>query len=171
MARKLGKRQENLMAKIAAQLGKNVEEIKEAAAPLYTMEAKVYQRQAIYNYFTARVRPEKQPKETDAQFEARQNEWKYKICENCKEKFAYAYSYDGVKFCSLECVDAALRKLGLQVTPNRDPKKRYGIAQPAVVPASVLATLEHASSNHLNIDDVPSQTFLPTPQQESLHSG
>jgi hypothetical protein len=170
MARKLGKRQENMLAKIAAALGKDVQEIKEAAAPLYTTEARVYQEQAIYNFFTVRIKPERRSKETDAEFDARYKEWRFKICEECDTRFAYAYSYDGVKFCSLECVDAALRKIGLQVTPNRDTKKRYGNQHPAIVPASALLALETAFPDSEGIYDDPSQTDLPKLPEESVHS-
>lgn len=175
MARKMGKRQENLLAKIAAQLGKDVEEIKEVAAPLYTQEARVLQKQAIYNFFKARVKPEKimvtvngkKRVETDKEFEERQREWRFKECEECNGKFAYAYSYDGVKFCSLECLDAALKKIGLQVTPNRDPKMRWGNSHPAIVPASVVQELSDAFPARANTSDDPFPIVHPIHQQES----
>lgn len=175
MVRKLGKRQENLLAKIAAQLGKDFEEIKEVAQPLYSQEARILQKQAIYNFFKARVRPEKQMVmvngkkrlETDKEFEARYNEWKFKICEECKLEFAYAYSYDGVKFCSLECLDSALRRIGLQVTPNRDVRKRWGNHSPAIVPASVLEELRTSYSDSEGMHDVSAQIGLPKLHQES----
>lgn len=166
MARKLGKRQENLLAKIAEALGKDITEITEAAAPLYTTEARILQGQAIHNFFTARVKPEKRLKETDAQFQARYNEWQFKVCESCNLDFAYAYSYDGVKFCSLECLDAALRKMGLQVTPNRDVKMRWGMNHPAIVPASVLAELRTAYADSLGTHDVSFQTARPKPHDD-----
>jgi hypothetical protein len=178
MARKLGKRQENMLAKIAAALGKDLEEVKEVAAPMYTQEAKMLQKQAVYNFFKARVKPEKikvfvngkERLETDFEFEARQREWRFKICETCGGMFAYAYSYDGVKFCSLECVDAALKKIGLGVTPNRDPKKRWGMNHPAIVPASVFAELQDVYSDSAGTSDDPFPIVRPTPQQEVVDS-
>lgn len=175
MVRKMGKRQENLMAKIAAALGKDVEEIKEAAAPLYTTEARILQGQAIYNFFKARIKPEKcmvtvngkTRQETDFEFQARVNEWRFKTCAECDLTFAYAYSYDGVKFCSLECLDAALKKIGLQVTPNRDVKMRWGMSHPAIVPSSVLEELQGAYSDSLKEHDVHVQTDHPKYPQES----
>jgi hypothetical protein len=169
VATKLGKRQENLLAKIAAQLGKDVEEVKEAAAPLYSTEARILEAQSVLNFFKARVRPERQTitvggkkrPETDAEFEARYKEWNFKICKQCQGEFAYSYTYDGVAYCSLECVDAALRTIGLQVTRGREVKKRWGKYHPAIVSASALESLRDVYSDSAGTHDVPFQTALP----------
>jgi hypothetical protein len=171
MATKMGKRQENLLAKIAAQLGKPVEEIKEVAAPLYTDEARVLIAQSVYNFFTARVRPERKVKESDSAFEARYREWNFKICRHCQGEFAYAYAYDGVAFCSLECVEADLReKTGLDLTKGREPKMRWGIRHPAIVPAPVLTELRSSFSESEGIYDVPLTTLPPKSPEEDERS-
>jgi hypothetical protein len=174
MPPKIKKRQENLLAKIAQHLGKDLEEVKEAALPLYSYEEEVMERQSIINFFKARVRPERQRitvngksrLETDAEFEKRYNEWRFKECRNCNRMFAYAYSYDGVAFCSLDCLDEDLKKMGLELTRNRDVKKRWGLTRPAVVPAPVLELLQDAYPNHEGTFDVPVQTVLPKLRQE-----
>lgn len=174
---KIGKRQENLLAKIAEALGKNVEEIKEKAAPLYSYEEEVYQRQAIINFFEARVQPTrrmikengKSRQETDAEFEARYKEWNFKKCKHCTEIFAYAYTYDGVAYCSLECVDAELKKIGLELTRGRDTKRRWGNHHPAIVPPSALEALQNAFPNPEGTFDVPVQSVLPKFRGEPDH--
>jgi hypothetical protein len=175
---RLGKRQENLLAKIAAQLQMDVEEIKDKAAPLYTTEARTLQAQAVLNFFSVRVKLERQMvtvngkkrPETDAEFEARYREWNFKTCKHCKLEFAYAYTYDGVAYCSLECVDASLAEIGLQVTRNRDPKMRWGNFHPAIVSASSLAELRDVYSDSEGVYDGPVPTSLPKHLEEQLEN-
>lgn len=177
MARKLGKRQENLLAKIAAQLGTNLDEVKEAALPLYTQEQEVLERQSILNFFKARVRPERQNikvngrmrQETDKEFEERYNEWRFAVCKGCNRDFVYAYSYAGVTHCSLECLDVTLRKeAGIEVTRSRDAKMRWGPVHPAIVPSSALESLRLSFPDSEGTYDVPVQTFPPkSPEAEA----
>lgn len=163
----MGKRQDNLLAKIAALTGKSFEEIKEVATPpLLSHEESVYEAQAVLNFFYARVQPTQRAKETDKQFEARYHEWRFKTCKECNLEFAYAYTYEGVAYCSLDCLDASLRKVGLQVTRGRDLRKRWGQYVPAVVSASALATMRSAYSDSEGVYDVPFQKALPKPQPE-----
>lgn len=174
MPPKIKKRQENLLAKIAAQLGKDLDEVVEAALPLYSHEEEIMERQAIINFFKARVRPQKitvtvngkTRLETDAEFEKRYNEWRFKECKLCGSIFAYAYSYDGVGYCSLDCLDKELAKIGLSITRDRDIKKRWGPTRPAIVSASALESLQVAYPNPEGTFDVPVQTVLPTLPQE-----
>lgn len=174
MPPKIKKRQENLLAKIAQQLGKDFDEVVEAALPLYSHEEEVMERQAIINFFKARVRPQKiqvtvngkTRLETDAEFEKRYNEWRFKECKTCHSMFAYAYSYEGVGYCSLGCLDEELKKIGLALTRDRDVKKRWGPTRPAIVPASALESLQAAYPNPEGTFDVPVQTVLPKLQQE-----
>lgn len=170
MGRKMGKRQENMLAKIAAITGKDLSTIKEAAAPLYSQEATILEKQSILNFFSARIRPEKRAKETDKEFEERYNEWRFTECKHCLREFSYAYSYEGVAYCSLECIDASLREIGMELTPNRDPKKRWGNHHPAIVSASALEALRDAYPNSEGAYDVPFQTVLPKSQEVSQHS-
>jgi hypothetical protein len=138
------KREENLLAKIANLLGKEVEEVKEAKA-VYTEEEQMYEAQSVLNFFAWRKSLIRGLKESDAQWEARNRVWKYKVCEECKERFAYSLHYDGVKFCSLDCLKSALRKEGIEFNPYRPLSKRYGFHQrPGIVPSSALKSLEVA---------------------------
>lgn len=162
MARRVN--QEKLLAKIAAAVGKDLEEVKEKAAKgsLYSYEEQVYESQAVYNYFTSRVQPRQGPKEKDADFEKRYNEWRFRTCEECNQEFAYAYSYEGVKFCSLDCLDAALRKIGLKVTRGRDVKRRWNpLYHPAIVPSSAFAILKSSEESADETSDDPSEIDPP----------
>jgi hypothetical protein len=115
------------------------------------------------------VNGKKRP-ETDAEFEARYREWNFKTCKHCKLEFAYAYTYDGVAYCSLECVDASLAEIGLQVTRNRDPKMRWGNYHPAIVSASSLAELRDVYSDSEGVYDGPVPTSLPKHLEEQLET-
>jgi hypothetical protein len=138
------KREENLLAKIANLLGKDVEEVKEAKS-VFTEEEQLYEAQSVLNYFTWRKSLIRGLKETDAQWEARNRVWKYKECEECQLRFAYSLHYDGVKFCSLDCLKAALKKQGIEFNPYRPLSKRYGFHQrPGIVPSSALQAIESA---------------------------
>lgn len=144
-----------LMEKIAAQLAVDSDELKEqadATKDLYSYEESVYQRQAIINFFENYVAPEEpRPRQGESKvafakrksdYEKKRSEWRIRECKGCGNRFAYAYTYDGVRHCSLECLDATLHKIGISLTIGRDLKKRWGQYHPAVVPADALETLE-----------------------------
>jgi hypothetical protein len=157
------KRQENLLAKIAALTNKPVEEIKQAQA-LYTEEEAALEAMSVLNYYNWRKDLVRQKDEPERIWEARQKQWRYKICEGCKAEFAYSYHYDGVKFCSLDCLQIALRKIGLEVTYGRSLMKRWGLTYPGIVPSSALQSVklllpssDEAEAGH----DVPSQSSHP----------
>lgn len=135
------KREENLLAKIANLLGKEVEEVKEARA-LYTEEEAALEAQSVLNYYEWRRRLVRDPKETDRVWEARQRVWQYKTCKGCEEQFAYSYHYDGVAYCSLDCLQVALKKIGLNVTYGQPLMKRWGLRYPGIVPSSALKSVE-----------------------------
>lgn len=137
----MGKRDEKMLAKIAALLGKDVDEVKEQQA-LYTEEEAILEAQSVLNYYEWRRELTKGAKETDAQFEQRCRVWRYKICEGCNLKFAYSYHYDGVKFCSLDCLQVGLERIGLRVTYGQPLMKRWGLRYPGLVPSSALQALE-----------------------------
>jgi hypothetical protein len=139
----VGKREENLLAKIAQFLNKDVEEVKEIKA-VYTEEEAILEAQSVSNYFHWRKRLQKGPKETDEQFARRQKMWQYKDCKECDGRFAYSYHYDGVKFCSLDCLKSNLAKMGITYHPNRPPEQRWGFTRPGIVPSSALAAIESA---------------------------
>jgi len=158
-----GKRQENLLAKIAKLTNKPVEEIKQAQA-LYTEEEAALEAMSVLNYYNWRKELIRQNGEPDRIWEARQRQWRYKICEGCKLEFAYSYHYDGVRFCSLDCLQVALRKIGLEVTYGRPLMKRWGLTYPGIVPSSALQAVKQLlpssdADEESSVD--PSQSFLP----------
>lgn len=155
---------EKLLATLAKVNGTSVDSMKEEVDynSLVTEEDSFYEGQAVYNFFKARVSPRLEPKEAPEDFDRRYREWRMKQCEECGETFAYALNYDGVKFCSITCLDAALKKIGLQVTRGRDLKKRWGaFFHPAIVPASAFAVLQAAYGDAFPESFDPSQRDLP----------
>jgi hypothetical protein len=174
MTKKQMARFQKILEQAASATGTSVEAIKEehGVGALQSREEEVYERQAVYNFFKARIEPTlpqkigrnytaKELEEFDKAF----REWRIRTCEECGEDFAYAFSYDGVKFCSLDCLDGALRKIGLQVTRGRDLKKRWGVFHhPAIVPSSALATLKTLYNDSSPDAFSPSATSLPKPQ-------
>lgn len=174
MARKVN--MEKLLAKIAKHTQTDVTELKAAAKEskdLYSHEERVFQKQAIINFFTNYIAPEKPVSRQGeskvafskrlAEYERKRAEWRIRTCKGCKLEFAYAYSYDGVAYCSLECLDEALRKIGLELTVGRDLKKRWGLHHPAIVPASAFETLRNLYGHDALMLDDPSQSENPTP--------
>lgn len=132
-----------ILAGFANTMGKDEEVLKEQVATLYDAESNYYEGQAVYNFFKARVEPRLEKNEFPADFDKRYREWRIRVCEECEEEFAYAFHYDGVKFCSLDCLDNALKKIGLQVTRGRELTKRWGLFfHPAIVPSSALKSLK-----------------------------
>lgn len=140
-----GKREENMLAKIANLLAKPVEEIKEARA-IYTEEEAALEAQSVLNYYEWRRRLIREKGETDRVWEARNKVWQYKTCKGCNEKFAYSYHYDGVAYCSLDCLQVALKEIGLAVTYGQPLMKRWGLRYPGIVPSSALKSLESVFS-------------------------
>lgn len=140
MSRKINK--DKLSEKLAAFLNMPVEEVKEKAKQLYSYEETVLEIQSVINYYRARVQPRQGPKESDTDFDKRYQEWRIRVCEGCNLEFAYAHSYEGVKFCSLDCLDSELRKMGLSVTYGRPLEKRWGRLVPAIVPSSAFKLLK-----------------------------
>lgn len=138
------KKFEKLLAGMAKVNSMEVEEIKETAGlnTVYSHDEQVYETQSVLNFFQSRIAPRIEAKEPVAAFDKRFHEWRFKDCKQCRERFAYAYHYDGVAYCSLDCMDEALKAIGLQATRGRDLKKRWGARHPAIVPSTALAALE-----------------------------
>ena len=147
------KREDNMLAKIAEMLGKPVEEIKEQKA-LYTEQEAIIEAQSVLNYYNWRKKLVRQPKETDKQWEARFRVWQYKDCKGCKQRFAYSYNYDGVEYCSLDCLRDGLKEIGIIFTPGRPLNLRWGYKYPGIVPSSALQGLESVFAE-------PSSSSLP----------
>lgn len=137
------KSDDKLMEKVAALLNRDVEEIKELRA-VYSQEEQIYEAQSVLNYYEWRKRPEQQHGEPKHLWEKRLQVWKHKTCEGCKQPFAYSLHYDGVKYCSLDCLRMALHEMGLELTPYRPLNLRWGHRYPGIVPSSALAAIELA---------------------------
>lgn len=142
---------ERALAQFSTLAGVDAEALKENIdmEALYTEEDNAYEAQSVINFFEYRIKPllEKERGESEKAFEDRKEaayrEWKIRVCLGCDMPFAYAYNYEGVKYCSLYCLDTALEKLGLQVTRGRDLRKRWGVQyHPAVVPSSAFQALQ-----------------------------
>lgn len=99
--------------------------------PLMTDEEQLYEAQAVLNYF-----------------ESNGENFHYETCSSCGMQFVYAYSYNGIKTCSIECMRDNLRRIGLDWHYGRSLKMRWGRYYPAVVPGYALAAIQ---------DDVPEQ--------------
>jgi hypothetical protein len=155
------KREENLLAKIANLLGKEVEEVKEARA-LYTEEEAILEAQSVLNYYEWRKRLVREKGETDRVWEARQRVWQYKQCDGCKEPFSYSYHYDGVKYCSLDCLQVGLKEIGLSVTYGQPLMKRWGLRYPGIVPSSAMKAVESALAASSEVQHENVSTFHPT---------
>ena len=139
------KKYEKLLAGIAQLTGQDLEKVKEDAGfdNLYSKEESFYEGQAVYNFYKARIQPRLEKGELPKDFDKRYREWRIKKCDNCQEEFAYAFNYEGVKFCSLDCLEYALQKIGLKFTRGRDLKKRWGMFfHPAIVPSSAFEALK-----------------------------
>lgn len=137
-----GKRKENLLGKIAALLEKDLDEVKQAAEQTYTEEEQIYEMQSVLNYYRWRKSPERKQGETKDEYEARLTAWKTKTCEGCQELFAYSYAYNGVKYCSLDCLKKALEDIGLTFTYGRPLNLRWGYRYPGVIPSTALKSVE-----------------------------
>lgn len=174
----MDKRQQKAFEKLLETYAKvnktTVEDIKETAGfdSLYSHEESVYEAQAVYNFFTARIQPLLEKGEKPEDFDKRYREWRIKKCQNCNEEFAYAYTYDGVAFCSLNCLQEQLQTIGVKFTVNRDLKKRWGNFHPAVVSSSALGTLKDlyqtvAADAFENVDPSRPNNHVQTDPQSS----
>lgn len=145
MTKKQKEKFEEILRKQAEAAGVSEEELKQSFGidTLYSQEEQVYEAQAVLNFFRHRIAPQMEKGETEQKFDARYNEWRFKKCEGCKERFAYAFHYDGVKYCSLDCLETALAEVGIKLTRNRPLELRWGrTAYPAIVSSSALKILE-----------------------------
>lgn len=68
------------------------------------------------------------------------------VCRQCSLVFAYSYSFDGVKFCSIECAALSLASIGIVWTPGKPQSERWGQRVPAVVPPGALSALQNLLS-------------------------
>lgn len=94
-------------------------------APLEDQEALMWQAQSVLNYFKSRGQG-----------------FKERPCKWCGCVFAYAYSFEGVGYCSIQCASRALQEIGIQWQPGKPLSERWGQYVPAVVPSQVLEILE-----------------------------
>lgn len=92
--------------------------------PLETVDDKMREAQSVINYFKANG---------DNYYQA--------ICKECLQDFAYAWHIKSVSYCSVDCANEALKKLGLSWTPGKPVTERWGLLVPAIVPAPALKAI------------------------------
>ena len=168
----MGKREYNkvqhALEKFAEAAGLDSESLKQEMDldALYTQDDNMYEGQAVINFFRFRIKPileGKKPGESNYKFKQRTeewekayHEWRIRECDQCHMEFAYALDFEGVKFCSLYCLDAALAEIGLKVTRGRDLRKRWGVQfHPAIVPSTAFAALKQT------YEDRAEESFVP----------
>lgn len=161
---------EKLLAQMGQALGKDEKILLEQANPLHSTESSFYEAQAVINYFKYRIKPLIEKGEKPEDFDKRYREWRIKICEGCGDRFAYSFAYDGVKYCSYDCLEKALLDIGIVMRRDRELKLRWGVHyHPAVVPSSALESLETLYADAVSDAYVPSQSDLPK-SQNAHHS-
>lgn len=97
-------------------------------------------------------------------FETKGHNFTHINCRNCGELFAYCWNRHAIKYCSVQCADSALKKLGLKWDPTREQSLRWGSTAPIVVPA---AALPHVQSLLESKNGHTDQT-LYTPESKTL---
>lgn len=145
MTKKQQRQFAELLQKQAAKKGTTVEEVKASVGidTLHSNEDMAYEAMSVLNFYKYRVQPLMEKKESEVQFDARFREWRFKTCEGCHEEFAYAFHYEGVKYCSLDCLEKALAEIGIKFSRHRSLDRRWGLtAHPAIVPSSALKVLK-----------------------------
>lgn len=145
MTKKQQKQFAELLQKQAAKKGTTVEEVKASVGidTLHSNEDMAYEAMSILNFYKYRVQPLMEKGESEVKFDARFREWRFKTCKGCLEEFAYAFHYEGVKYCSLDCLEKALADIGIKFSRHRALDRRWGLtAHPAIVPSSALKVLK-----------------------------
>jgi hypothetical protein len=157
---------------------------KKVETSLYSDEELMYEAQSVLNFYEARIRPYLEKGEKPENFDKRYREWRIRVCKACGEEFAYAWTFDGVSCCSLECQETELAKIGLRFSWHKNFKRRYGYTFPAIVPSSALATLRTAFQDYvpdvfssdefarpnLQVHHVESHTQDNLPEQDNLNN-
>jgi hypothetical protein len=165
------KKLDELMQQFSQVNGTPLEELqKQVESSRYSNEELMYEAQSVLNFYEARIRPYIEKGEQPENFDKRYREWRIRTCRSCGEEFAYAWAFDGVTCCSLECVEAELAKIGLRFSWHKDFKRRYGFTSPAIVPSSAFATLRTAFQDY--VPDVFSsyESDRPIPQVHHVES-
>jgi hypothetical protein len=138
----LTKSQMDKFASLMANFGIDQESaIEVTKKPLYSETEVILEGQSIILFFQSRVEPLLEAGEKVEDFDKRFKAWKFKECEGCHQRFAYAYPYGGVRYCSLDCLEKGLADIGIRFSRHQDVKRRWGLSRPAVVPASALQAL------------------------------
>ena len=100
--------------------------------PTETDEEQLLEAQAVVNYFVQR----KEHGNRDVPG------WIYETCKVCGDTFVYAYHYEGIKSCSIECMANQLRDIGIEWHYGRPQHLRWGSNFPAIVSAQALRQIE-----------------------------
>lgn len=93
--------------------------------PIETIEDQVREAQAVIGYF-----------------QTRGEDFYEKTCKNCSRLFAYRWRYEGVAYCSIQCMKEVLAEIGIEWNPMKMPHERWGKTIPAVVSPEALEILK-----------------------------
>lgn len=119
----MNKKDRAILERLEKQTGIKIE------LPPETAQDRMLEAQSVLNYFTVN-----------------DGKWKTIKCATCGLMFSYRWNVDGIKQCSVECMAEALKKIGLEWNPGREPSKRWGQTVPAVLPPSVLEIAQQPPS-------------------------
>lgn len=158
---------------MAAVTGQDPEELKAQVitAQLYSEEDSMYEAQSVLNFYKARIEPYLEKAEKPEDFDKRFREWRFRTCAGCGETFAYAWNYEGVGTCSLECAEEALAKIGIIFSRHHDLKKRWGyFYHPAIVSSSALKSLRSLYADAAPDSFAPDESYHPNLQAHHVQS-
>lgn len=147
---------EKALREMAEFLGVTIESLREQLPPenkLETEEDLLKEAQSVVYYFRARGKGfiEKQ-------------------CMSCGELFTYQHTYEGVQYCSIPCMDAALREIGLQWNPGKPARQRWGRYIPAVVPPQALKEVQEVIGlQEVQLPDIEIELPVSLPSHTSIY--
>lgn len=135
----MDKKDRAILERLEKQTGIKVE------LPAETAQDRMLEAQSVLNYFTVN-----------------DGKWKTIKCGICGLMFAYRWNIDGIKQCSVECMAEALKRIGLEWNPSREPSKRWGRYVPAVLPPSVLDIAQQSQNDIPEdpLDGIDPELFL-----------
>lgn len=119
----------------------------ELEVPIETTSDKLAQAEAAQYYFYSRGEG-----------------WEEKECKFCNRVFSYCWDRKSISYCSIQCAQGALKQIGLDWDPAKDPSERWGKTIPAVVPPDALELLKEA------IGDLELKEEMDATQEDQIDS-
>jgi hypothetical protein len=137
------KKQERLLEKIAAYLGKDKEEL--PSVPVETKTSRSNEADALLDFI-------QNPKQ-----------YLVKNCKRCGE--AFSTNYRAVAFCSDLCRAKSLEQIGIQWNPYKTATERWGGVPPLIVPPAAIRVLREMLSvpeaSDTSADNIPQLDEIP----------